>query len=162
MTAYFLTSAMTAAPSGGYNLALRAVTYELRIVKIGLYGWTGGGMPAFAYRHENSTLSGGTAQVLTPLHQGAPAASATAMVGPSLAYTGTSKVVGSTYIPPASSSSIVGTTVIVKYTGSSAEILEPLTLTLAPGSVLEIRSSFNYFATFCEIHFEEMRLAGSY
>lgn len=158
MVAYFATSAQTA----GAALAIRAVTYELRIVKIGLYGWTGGSQPAGAYRHEISTVSGGTASPIAALHQGAPAASATAMVGTSMTFTGTSRQVGSTFIPPASTASIVGTTVIVKYTGSSAEIVEPLTLTIAPGSVLEIRSAFNQWSMWCEVHFEELRLAGSY
>jgi PPE-repeat protein len=158
MTSYFVSSAQTA----GFAIAVRAVTYELRIAQIDLVGYTGGGFTVLAFRHENSTLSGGTSIGVAPLHQGAPAASATAMVGSSLAFSGTSKLVGSAYLPPANSSAIDGTSVITTYSGSSAQIVSPLTLTIAPGSVLHVAGAFNVNTGFCDIYFEELRLAGSY
>lgn len=158
MTSYYVISA----PTTGTSLAIRAVTYELRIAAINLLATTGGGVVATAIRHESSTLSGGTSITVAPLYQGAPAASATAMVGSSLSFSGTSHTVGTAYIPPATQISSVGLITIQYHTGSTAKVNSPVTLTVAPGSVLQIGATLNGFATWCEVYFEELHLAGSY
>lgn len=153
MTSYFALCA-------GTDLAIRAVTYEIRITQVNLFAFTGGGEVVQALRHEGSTLSGGTAADLVPLHEGAPAASATAMTGSPLTFSGTSKIVGSAYVPPGATFSIVATTVITSYPGSQAQIVSPLTLTVSPGSVFHVLGPTA--GTVVQVHFEELRLPGSY
>jgi hypothetical protein len=142
------------------DVAIMAVTYEIRITQVLFFAVAGGGEVVYTVRHEGSTLSGGTTIDIVPLHQGAPAASATAMAGTSLSYSGIAKIVGSTYVPPATTASIVGTTVITNFPGSTAQIQSPLTLTVAPGSVFATTGVTS--STVVQIYFEELRLAGSY
>ena len=156
MTAYYVTG-------DPWSMAIRAVTYEIRISQILLYSTGSGGTIVRAIRHESSTLTrgaGGGVLDVVPLYQGAPAASTTGMWG-ALNFTGTPKVVGSTYLPPGENSDVVGTTVIHTFPGSTSQIQSPLTLTVAPGSVLEVIGD-NEVAGTCQIYFEELRLAGSY
>lgn len=159
MTSYYVMSAGTFdSPSVGTSLAIRAVTYELLISKINVLATSGGSTNITATRRESSTLSGGTAVTVAPLHQGAPAASATVRVGSSLAFSGTAKIISTGYIGPASSYSYP----IELHNGATASVSIPVTLTIAPGSVLQVSASLNGYSTWCEVYFEEMRLAGSY
>lgn len=154
MTSYYVNSALAT----GLQLAIRAVTYELRIIQINVLATSGGGTNIFTYRRDTSTLSGGTAVAVAPLHQGAPAASAIARVGNSLAVSGTAKLISTGYIGPASSYSYP----IELHNGATAAVSIPVTFTIAPGSVLQVNAAWNLTATWCEVYFEEMRLPGSY
>lgn len=160
MTAYLVRWNQATAVSGN-SIAIRAVTYELRISQVNFWSWGGSGVYQI-FRHETSTLSGGTSTPVVPLRQGAPAATCTASTGV-LTTSGTRRVLGSAYLPPGSQSSPVGASVITTYPGSTAQIQPPLTLTVLPGSVFRVGGpTFAMQPTVgCEIYFEELRLTGS-
>lgn len=164
MTAYYVTSTGSSAT----DIAIRAVTYEIRITSVLVWNVASTGVGLHLYRHEVSTLSGGTAVDVVPLYQGAPAASATAQVGspPTLSFSGTSRICGSTYMAPGENSSVSGTYVINTFPGSTSQVTPPLTLTVSPGSVFNVGTGSAGFGlssnSICQIWFEELRLAGSY
>jgi hypothetical protein len=151
----------------GGSIAIRAVNYEIRLNIVNIWTWTGAGVCKI-YRHENSTITGGTTIPIAALRHGAPAASATAklgVVGSGLTLTGTQRVLGSTYVATGETSSIVGTSVINTYPGQTGQLQSPLTLTITPGSVLRIGPPAGGpiidYANGVEIYFEELRLTGS-
>lgn len=166
MTGYIISSGQTTATS----MSLLAVTYEIRISLISFWSY-GGGQVFNVTRHEGTTVSGGSAVDVVPCKQGGPAASATAKLG-TLTFTGTSKVVGSTYLTPGQNSQITetGVSTITYYTGSTSTINAPLTMTIQPGSAIHVGGGFEGTTQFgglnadvgCLIYFEELRLAGSY
>jgi hypothetical protein len=148
------------------SIAIRAVTYEIKLTQINWWSW-GGSSVFYLYRHENSTMTGGTTINVVPLRQGAPAATATAMQG-AISFSGTQRVIGNTYLPPGSTSTAVGASVITTYPGSTTQIQPALTTTVLPGSVLHVApgplpSGWAGISETvgCEISFEELRLSGS-
>jgi hypothetical protein len=152
MTAYYTTSS-------GQDLGILAGTYEMRILLVNFCTVSGGDVVVKTFRHTGSTLSGGSAADIVPLHQGAPAASATARAG-SLTFSGTAQCTGSAFIPTAQSSVIYNTTVITTYGGASGQSQSPLTLTVTPGSVFHVSGPVG--ALQAQVWFEELRLPGSY
>src|ERR1700743_767949 len=146
MTSYFATST-------SQDLAIKAVAYELRIILVNLYSTGGGNEVIHLFRHSGSTLSGGTATDIVPLHQGAPAASTTGQVGSSLSFSGTSLCVGSAFMPDGQTSTISGSTVITIKNGSAAPVQPPLTMTVSPGSVFHVSGLTS--GTIAQIFFEE-------
>lgn len=156
------------------DIAIRAGTYELRVASIAFWNNGTGGYVFNVNRHEASSLGGGAALDVVPMRQGAPVASCTARVGTTLTFSGTNKVVGSTYVPPGETSSVYTSGMVVAvlhtYPGSSAQAQQPLPLTIAPGSVLHIAGGFSESTQFtslgttlgCNIYFDELRLPGSY
>lgn len=152
MTAYYAQSVAQA-------IGVRAVTYEIRITQVSIFCSGAGAYITTAVRHETSSLSGGSTADVVPLHQGAPAASATARAG-SLTFSGTAKVVGSTYVPPGQNTVILAYGTDTIHQGSTAQITSPLTLTVAPGSVFHVTPVGA--ATTVQVYFEELRLPGSY
>jgi hypothetical protein len=147
------------AVSDSVDLAIRAVTYEIRITQVNLVCYAGGSEVILLNRHESSTLSGGSVADIVPLYQGAPAASATARSG-SLTFSGTNKIVGSAFVGSGTDVSTIYYTAIINNHGSNAQIAPPLTLTVLPGSVLHVSGVTS--GTIAQVFFEEMRLPGSY
>ena len=154
MTGYLVTS-------GLQHVAVRAVNYELRITQISFWSTSVSASVMSTFRHEGSTLSGGGAVDVAPLYEGAPAASATANAGASLTFSGTNKILGSTIIGRGALTQSIGYVNVVTIQGSSAQIVTPLTLTVAPGSVLHVSGQLST-GIFTKIFFEEIRLPGSY
>jgi hypothetical protein len=154
MTSYY-------AFSDGSELAIRAVTYEIRIASVNLMCYAGGIELVTTHRHEVSSLGGGTAADVAPLYQGAPAATATARSGTSaLTFSGTDRIVGSAFVPQGNSTAVIGLYTVVTQHGSNAQIQTPLTLTVAPGSVYHVKGITT--GTVVQVFFEELRLVGSY
>lgn len=143
----------------GVDLAIRAVTYELRITLVNLTCFGGGSNIVKTARHDVSSLSGGSVVDVVPLYEGAPAASATARSG-SLTFSGTQEFMSSCFVPPGTTTSTIGFTNIAIYGGSNAQIQPELTLTVSPGSVFHVSGATA--GTIVQVYFEEIRLVGSY
>lgn len=153
MTAYLVSSTLQ-------TVAIRAVTYELRITQVTASSLLTAASLIITSRHEGSTLSGGSAADIMPLYQGAPAASATANHGTSLTFSGTNRFLASTILSNGANTQVIGYTPVTTAQGANAQIISPLTLTIAPGSVFHVTHQFSGPLT--RIFFEEIRLAGSY
>jgi len=147
MPAYSVTT------GGGFpELAIKAVTWELKIVKVDIYNSENYSRWLYLYRHTGSTLSGGTAVGVVPLRGGATPATATSMKG-TMSYSGTAQFI--TYGGIAGD----GNSTVLAITNSTVQT--PLDLTIAPGQVFKVQGMDGDGMT-CTIHFEELRLSWSY
>lgn len=140
--------------------AILAGSYEVRLVAITAYNSSiYNSVYVTVARHEPATISGGTAVPITPLRQGAPAASATAKQGTGLTVSGTSKTLQIFALNAASLVEIGAGVQTV--TVASANFQPALATTIAPGSALHVSGMVDGYCI-CNIFFEELRLAGSY
>lgn len=156
MTAYS-TTASGASVQGQFGLL--AGSYTIKINKVVFYittsfdgGATGWNRFSVVLR-TGSSLSGGSAMSITPLRQGAPAATATARAG-SITTSGTATTLQFLAVGGGG------------YGATTVEYAPPLDLTLRPGDVFSTDGLFdttnngaNYgFTSYPTIYFEELRL----
>lgn len=145
--------------SGG-DIGIKAVTYAVRIVQIIYYNTSTTNSWVDLYRHEGSTLSGGTATAIAPLRTGSPAATALAQVG-TLTLSGATRRISTQYLDPGSTATADGPYVIGYSNAASASFDTPISGVVAqPGQVIRITGVTS--VAVANIYFEELRIPGTY
>lgn len=162
----FSINSSTASPPLDSVLAVRAGSYELRLVEFSVTSSKTDPYYVYLIRYDSSALTGGSAVPITPLRQGAPAASATSRggylgSGSNINPSGTAQYINYTMLSPGGSvtaDASTGYNPIYKTTGTSTSFSPPLPITVKPGGILVVLG----WPITCTIFFEELRLAGSY
>jgi len=132
------------------TMALKAGTYSLKIAQVEAAPCTSTLLPFAIYHYTGATLSGGTTITPAPLRDGAPAASASAKINPTI--TGTSSLLHAEF---------QNSTALLSYKF-------PFVVIIAPGNAILLSTTqtttgsgaYNILAA--NIYFEELRLAWSY
>lgn len=134
----------------GTSVALAAVTYTIRIVRIDLANNQATVQTVWFDKYTGGTLSG-TAFPIVAMRAGSPAATASAKSGSSIS--GTRQELTSVDVGGASWDSYTG----AHTSGGSASLQPPLDLTFAPGTAFKVNGLTDR-VTVATIYFEELRL----
>lgn len=140
----------------GAGMALKAGTYEIKIVRVEVVNVDTSATWVYFQRHSGSTLSGGSAVSIYPMRHASPTSTASARAGDGLSFSGSEErfteviVGGAPFTTPSGN-----------HTGSGNLTFEPpLDLTIAPGTVFEVDGLDDEKKV--TIYFEELRLSQSY
>jgi hypothetical protein len=140
----------------GTTLAVKAVSYEVKIVKVDMTNFNDTLNVVSFYRHTGSTLSGGNSVGIFTMRGESPAPTALCRTG-SPSFSGTAQHITNVVIPGESFDSTNGNS-----TGTGAATLQtPLDLTIEPGTVFEV-SGLSNTRVIATLYFEELRLSQSY
>jgi len=142
--------AYSANAGSGAELAIRAVTYELKIHRVDIFNGENVSRWLYVSRYDASTMSGGTATSITPLRGAGPPATATAMTGAS-SFSGAARLIMKGGISGDGNSSI--------FAILNSTVQTPMDIIIPPGSVFRVEGMAGNMT--CTAYFEEIRLPWS-